>query len=229
MKELSNDNQNQPISMGKVYDQIAESFDTKRKYPWREVIEFIEKLPIESFVLDLGCGNGRHTSQLLERKFSVVSSDISFKILQIALQNELQKYLDEITGVINADGLCLPFNANSFDTILSIAVIHHLPTESDRTIFLKEIYRTLRSNGLVLISCWLRTHPRFSKKDLESDILAGKKDIYVPWTMQDNRKVIRYYYLFDSKELETLAESIGFNVQSSTISNHNLFLILTKD
>ncbi|HUT81559.1 MAG TPA: methyltransferase domain-containing protein [Candidatus Bathyarchaeia archaeon] len=229
MNERNNLKQNQPASIGHVYDQIAESFDLKRKYPWKEVINFIDSLSSDNLVLDLGCGNGRHSSQLLQRNHTVICSDISYKILQIALQNELKNYRNVITGIVNADGLCLPFHKDSFDTILSIAVIHHLSTETQRTNFLKEIYRTLRSKGTALISCWLRTHPRFSKKDLANEILAGKKEIYVPWTMQDERKIIRYYYLFDPEELEKLVKSIGFKINNSEISNHNLFLTITKE
>ncbi|MBN1329542.1 MAG: class I SAM-dependent methyltransferase [Candidatus Heimdallarchaeota archaeon] len=228
MKEHHNHKKNQATSISQIYDQIAESFDSKRKYPWKEVIKFIDDLSSEDLVLDLGCGNGRHSSQLLQRNHSVISSDISFKILQIALQNEFINYRNIIAGVVNADGLNLPFHNNSFDTILSIAVIHHLSTETQRVDFLKEIYRTLRPKGTVLISCWLRTHPRFTKKDLEKEALAGKKEIFVPWTMQNERKINRYYYLYDSEELMKLVTSNGFKITKNEISNHNLFLTLTK-
>ncbi|MHA1212009.1 MAG: class I SAM-dependent methyltransferase [Candidatus Heimdallarchaeota archaeon] len=214
--------------IGKVYDQIAESFDSKRKYPWKEVVQYIETIPQDNLVLDLGCGNGRHSNNLMVQGSRVVSMDISFKILQIALQNELENFRYSITGIINADGQTIPFKRLTFDNIVSIAVIHHLDSNEKRKTFLKEMYRILASNGSAFISCWLRTHPRFSKADLAADIDAGKKAINVPWTLQEGKKIDRYYYLFDPEELESLARDVGFSIKQSNISNHNLFLTLTK-
>ena len=76
------------ISIPKVYDLIAESFDSKRRHPWKEVIQFIKQLPSTNRVLDLGCGNARHTRVMLERNFEVIGLDISYRILQTAKENE---------------------------------------------------------------------------------------------------------------------------------------------
>ncbi len=105
-----------PIS--KVYDQIAESFDTKRKRPWEEVCEFIETIDESNLALDLGCGNGRHSRLLLEKNIDTVSMDVSFNILKTALENELSSVTQLLAGVINADVNDLPFKDESFDRII---------------------------------------------------------------------------------------------------------------
>ena len=217
----------QPSSLAKVYDVIAESFDSTRKYPWQEVSEFIEKIPSSDLVLDLGSGNGRHTKLLSKQSRGTIALDISFNILKLSLQKELEGISRDI-NLVNSDAVKLPFKDNVFDKLISIAVIHHLETDDSRREVLSEIFRILKKDGLVQISCWLKSHPRFSKDDLRETVQAGKKDIIVPWTLKNGEKISRYYYLFDIDEIETLAKNVGFSIIESKESNHNLFLTVKK-
>lgn len=216
----------QPIS--KVYDQIAESFDTKRKRPWEDVSEFIETIDENKLALDLGCGNGRHSRLLLEKEIDTVGIDVSFNILKTALENELSSVTQLLAGVINADVGDLPFKDESFDRVVMIAVFHHLNNLQERKQALKEISRIMKSKGRLLISCWLRTHPRFEKEDLKEIIEQGEKDVLVPWTMPDKTKIMRYYYLFEIKELVDLIQSTNLRIISNRESHHNLFIIAEK-
>lgn len=43
-----------------VYDRIAEHFDQTRHSSWTGVNEFLKKLPPNSALLDVGCGNGKY-------------------------------------------------------------------------------------------------------------------------------------------------------------------------
>ncbi|NHJ87065.1 MAG: class I SAM-dependent methyltransferase [Asgard group archaeon] len=214
--------------IAKVYDEIAESFDKTRKHPWKEVTEFIGTLPKGAIALDLGCGNGRHTKLLLENDLETIATDISFNILKIARENELSNYYKLMYGLLQSDVHNLPFNEQSIDYFIMIAVIHHFDTSESRLKVLKEVARIIKRNGIGILSCWLKTHPRFSKDDLKDSIEAGKKDILVPWTLEGNKKIMRYYYLFEPGEIKELVESIGFEIISSQISNHNLFLTIKK-
>ncbi len=215
-------------SISKVYDQIAESFDTKRKQPWEDVSEFIETIDENKLTLDLGCGNGRHTRILLEKKIDTIGMDVSFNILKTALENELYSVTPLLTGVINADVSDLSFKDKSFDRIIMIAVFHHLDNLQKRKQALQEIFRIMKSKGRLLISCWLRTHPRFAKEDLKTIIEQGEKDVLVPWTMPDKTKIMRYYYLFEKQEFEDLIKNANFRIISSRESKHNLFIIAEK-
>ncbi|NHJ48475.1 MAG: class I SAM-dependent methyltransferase [Asgard group archaeon] len=216
----------EPISN---YDEIAESFSSKRSYPWTEVIDFVNSLPKEfNRVLDLGCGNGRHSRVVLEKSFETFASDISYKILSVAKNTHLKENYSSLSGLINADALDLPFRLNTFDCIIVIAVIHHLDTHKKRMRILHEIYRTLKQNGIAFICCWMREHPRFSREDLSESVTKGEKDILVPWTLPTGEKLMRYYYLFDQEELHDMVKQIGFNIKQSFTSNDNLFLELVK-
>ncbi|MHA1442877.1 MAG: class I SAM-dependent methyltransferase [Candidatus Heimdallarchaeota archaeon] len=208
MNQKDNDTK-QPSSLAKVYDVIAESFDSTRKYPWKEVSEFVEKVSQNDFVLDLGSGNGRHTKLLALQSRGTIGIDISYNILKLSLAKELDGIIRDL-NLINSDAVKLPFKDNAFDKMISIAVIHHLETEASRKNVLSEIFRILKKDGLAQISCW------------------GKKDIIVPWTLKNGEKISRYYYLFDIEEIETLARSVGFSIIESKESNHNLFLTIKK-
>ena len=220
-------NTKQSSSLAKVYDVIAESFDSTRKYPWKEVSEFIEKIPSSDLVLDLGSGNGRHTKLLSKQSRGTIGLDISFNILKLSIQKELDGISRDI-NLVNSDAVKLPFKDNVFDKLISIAVIHHLETKDNRKNVLSEIFRILKRDGLAQISCWLKSHPRFLKDDLRDVVQAGKKDVIVPWTLKNGEKISRYYYLFDIDEIETLAKNVGFSIIESKESNHNLFLTVKK-
>ncbi len=220
---------NDQFSIFDVYDLIAESFDSKRKHPWKEVVQFRDQLQPTDRVLDLGCGNARHTKILLEKDFDVVGLDVSYKILQTAKNNELSLVTNKLLGLVNSDAIFLPFKECSFDSIIMIAVFHHFEGLGDRILVLREIKRILVNNGKCLLSIWLKTHPRFEKDDLCDLVQAGRKDIIVPWTLPNGKKIKRYYYLFDKEEIESLVMTLGFKILSSEISNHNLFLIIQKE
>ena len=228
---MTDENNSKPknrFSIPKVYDLIAESFDSKRRHPWKEVIQFIKQLPSTNRVLDLGCGNARHTRVMLERNFEVIGLDISYRILQTAKENELSLVKHKLTSLINGDARVLPFKKKTFNNIIMIAVLHHFESKDDRVEILREIKRVLIENGTCLISTWLRTHPRFQKEDLSELVKSGKKDILVPWTLPDGKKINRYYYLFDKEELEAIVLQLEFKILNSEISNHNLFLTVKK-
>src|SRR5206468_10287868 len=66
-----------------TYDRIAESFAARRREPWPEVRSFIESLPRDARVLDLGAGNGRHAKSLSHRGNQAVALDFPLPLLII--------------------------------------------------------------------------------------------------------------------------------------------------
>lgn len=218
----------QQMPVAEVYDLIAESFDSKRSYPWEEVKNFIQTVAPNELVLDLGCGNGRHTQLLIEKGTGTIGLDISFNILKTALENQLKEVKSQLLGLVNADIRALPFKDNQFDKILMIAVLHHLKKEDARKKALLELHRILKSGGKALVSCWQRTHPRFKKPDLRKKIQQGEKDVIVPWTLPTGEKIPRYYYLFDPEELVKIIVDTNFKILKKEVSNHNLFMQIKK-
>lgn len=110
-------------------------------------------------VLDVGCGEGRHSiSAFLTAQVDVVGIDLSSRDLATA-QQRLQEFSGPSTSgckscnFIRASGLQLPFNDNSFDKIICSEVLEHIP---DYTGMLAEIRRVLKPGGLFAASV-----PRF--------------------------------------------------------------------
>ena len=44
----------------KVYNEIAHKFSDSRYKPWPHVAEFLQSFASASYVLDIGCGNGKY-------------------------------------------------------------------------------------------------------------------------------------------------------------------------
>lgn len=70
------------------------------------------------------------------------------------------------------DNLALPFRDESFDAVLSIAVVHHFATTDRRVQALRELARVLRIGGKLIISVWAmeQRHRKFESQD-----------VLVPW------------------------------------------------
>jgi len=191
-----------------TYDRIAESFAARRREPWPEARLFIESLPRGSRVLDLGAGHGRHAALLADQGHRAVALDFSRRLLLIGRAGEPTKRDAVRIDWVGGEATKLPFRKASFDAGLCIAVLHHLPLESDRLAALTELQRVLRRRAPVFVSVWAREQPRF-----QSGIAApeGDGDVEVPWTMPDKTSVPRFYHLFQKGELERLIIGSGLH------------------
>ena len=123
-----------------------------------ETIDFQRlKLRNGDKVLDVGCGEGRHSiAAWLEAKVDVTGVDLSEKDLQTAQerQQEAVQYLEgseegRSISFQQANALELPFADNSFDKIICSEVLEHIP---DYQGVLAEIKRVLKPDGLLAIS-----------------------------------------------------------------------------
>lgn len=109
-----------------------------------KVLRYCKDLNKNLCIIDLGCGQGDVSHQLKLMGFgNVVSIEISSKLLQYAKE----KYSNELPLVV-ADGLQVPFKNNSFDIVISAAVIEHV---LDQSKYIKEISRIARHSGYIIL------------------------------------------------------------------------------
>lgn len=102
-----------------------------------------------SAVLDVGCGTGRWTSMLAERRtIAVAGVDRAPAMLEQA-QLRLRR-LGLRALLVRGDALLLPFPVASFDAALSGFVFDHLAADQ-RPAFFAELRRVVRPGGRVLI------------------------------------------------------------------------------
>ena len=123
-------------------------------------VEF-ERMGIEAgdVVLDLGCGNGRHTFEALKRGAHVIAADLKPEVLEhvsewVAAMYE-QGEIPEGTSFlpIRADALHLPFPDGSIDHVIASEILEHIP---DDRAAIAEIARVLKSGAVAGV-----TVPRF--------------------------------------------------------------------
>lgn len=110
----------------------------------------------------------------------------------------------EHTNVLLSNGLHLPFCSESLDAAISIAVLHHLSTESHRLRFLSEFSRTLKVGGRGLVSVWA-TQQDNPQKTIMKWTHLGNHDYMVPWNTNADP---RYYHLFEKDELLLLFSKV---------------------
>lgn len=199
-----------------TYDYISDHFNATRNYLWKECAGFIENAPKNSAFLDIGCGNGRNTIYALKHSFSVVSCDISSAQLKV-VRTKAEKDSYNLS-LVQCDASSLPLKPASFDNILFIAVIHHLPTEKERIESLEEIGKVLKPEGKVLVSAWAFDQPRFK------DISIEKRDIMLKW----DKRYDRFYHLFCKGELEDICRKAGFEIISSFRAQDNYYVEISK-
>lgn len=188
------------------YNSISNHFSKTRNKPWEDFKFLFEDIPAGAKVLDLGCGNGRFSEFL--KKADYIGVDKSEELIKKAKR----KYPE--TNFEVADGLNLPFKDNEFDFVISVAVIHHMPSKETRLKFLKEIKRVLKKNGRVRITTWnyWGESKKIYFKNLFQKIIGkiGFRDVFVPWHDKEGNVVAnRYYHFFTIKELEKLIKKAG--------------------
>lgn len=184
------------------YEKYAEEFSHTRVYPWKEVIRYYP-LFNDGVLLDIGCGNGRHTELLFQFSNSVIGIDISFNLLKIAKA----RFKDKIFMQVNADMLHLPLRNSCISGMICIATIHHIPSKENRLKAVKECRRVLERRGIAIFTSWSLIKPAHLLRALLfylTSILKGEKiefgDCYISWAGIYQR----YFHLMTPSEMKNL-------------------------
>ncbi len=132
----------------KGYDKIARDYYTHRdlnKFN-SELDKFISLLPKNAHVLDVGCGAGIPTAKyLVQRNIDVTGIDISDVMINMAKKNVPNANFFKI------DMNNLKFDENTFDGIISVYALFHVPKKNHPSIF-KQFYNILKPGGILLIN-----------------------------------------------------------------------------
>ncbi len=135
------------------YQSKKELWPSYYKRRYLEFLSYYETLPQKSFtnVLELGCGIGYNTAFISKLATHVVATDLeiidpSTHSPGLEITREFLKEL-KITNVKveHASAESLPFPDNSFDMVISVHVLEHVP---DREKAIQEINRVLKKGGI---------------------------------------------------------------------------------
>lgn len=191
------------------YTIKAHEFSATRYRAWPRTEQFLLS---SGLILDSGCGNGRSI---------LTSHTIAFDYSKPLLQEAQKKKSQLCPAFMRGNILLLPFKENTFDKVLSVAVIHHLSTPNERLCSVKEMYRVLKEGGEALIYVWdikVRLQSKFTH------ILDN--DFYVSW--KQDKTYLRYYHLFEQDEFLELLIYAGFKVKESGYEQESIYAVVYK-
>jgi SAM-dependent methyltransferase len=124
---------------------------------WTETVKRMRSyynLADDAIVLDIGCAKGfmLYDFKLLMPKLNIAGLDIS--------QYAYDHAMDEIRPFIKVgNGKNLPYTNNSFDLVISINTIDHLPLEDCKQA-LSEIARVAKKDAFISVNAWRNERER---------------------------------------------------------------------
>lgn len=209
------------------YDHEAKKYaETRQKFrhEGERILQQIEKLQEQKkaqredetlHILELGAGSGRFATflnQQFDGKYTYIGCDLSSELLKYAKKDNPKMHFE------TAD--MLTFLAaqpqESCDIIIATASFQHLPTRNERYLLIKYAYRTLKYNGIMLMTNrafstrFLRKHPKIFLKSLTQTVLSlwkkSRRDVFIP-RKNRGKTYQRFYHLFSLKELKKLTLS----------------------
>lgn len=164
--------------MPTFYDIHATDFSKSRFRIWPLIRKFLDSLPPNSKVLDIGCGNGKNMTY--RQDLQLYGLEYSQALTDICVQKGL--------NVVQGDARTLPFEDITFDAVIMIAVIHHIEPQEHHKV-LSEINRVLCPGGKCLITNWAVEQPEDSKrtftKGLNMVTWKGKEDEPLQYWVMD--------------------------------------------
>ena len=129
------------------YDEAAANYDASRSAGTKTAALLRQLLaPLTgATVLDVGCGTANFLAEVAGFAGRAVGLDLSAGMLSQAASKQTGAHL------VRGNAGSLPFDAQTFDAVYCIQVLHHLP-EKQR--FMAEVHRVLKAGGrFVIQSC----------------------------------------------------------------------------
>lgn len=187
--------------------RTGNEFETKRKFqPLKKITTLEGKI-----VLDIGCGLGGYSIAAAKSDAKYVIG-LDLDIQRLRKGKELVKKYDSI-DLIKAVAEYLPFRNGTGDIVILIEAIEHVEKED---VCLSEVYRTLKTDGTILISApnkfyLFETHGiKISKTQVDN--IFGVGIPFLSWAPKILRKKLERARIYSQKDLTMLLVKYGFNV-----------------
>lgn len=160
----------------------------------RQLIRFAQ-IPLNSIVLDAGCGAGALVFELASERpdAKIIGINIAYNQL-VSAENYRRKISSNIILFSNQDYHCLAFPNDTFDIVVFCESYIH---SNDKRKLAQEVYRVLKPRGKIVISdTFLKRDPiNESEEIVLTDLKEG-------WYLPSILKI---------RELETIWREAGFN------------------
>lgn len=126
-----------------------------RRLEYEVILHFLgQYLPPQGHILDLGGGPGRYTIALARQGYTVTLVDVAEANIRLARQKiERQGLKAQVAQMRVADARELSFLQNeSFDAVLCMGPLYHLPQKQDRLQCLHECHRVLKPDSPLFLT-----------------------------------------------------------------------------
>jgi SAM-dependent methyltransferase len=168
-----------------------------------------EYLPGTGLALDIGGGPGRYTVELLHRGYQVTLFDLSPNLIELA--RERIQALGLNAGLENGNARDLSrFQRASFDAMLVMGPLYHLPEYDDRQQVLGEARRVLRPGGraiLAYLNGW-----GLARTGLTDLVHRVERPEYLDSMMDEGTIDRRLWYYSNPNRAQTEIEGAGFRI-----------------
>ncbi|MBI9052138.1 MAG: class I SAM-dependent methyltransferase [Anaerolineaceae bacterium] len=171
-----------PIQINRnTYDHIASHFARTTAWMDADFIarakHFIQQLPPQTTLLDLGCGPGRDLSWFTQQGIDAIGADLSYGMLKEAQQAG-------ISNLCQMEMRHLPFADHSFSGVWCNAALIHIP-KGDIPTTLAEIRRVLLPGGRFCVSI-----QQGSGEKIERHSLLGNRRFLARYALEEMREYI---------------------------------------
>lgn len=180
-------------SQKQVWNNLAEEWYNLKNNPIKRVLKFLENQ--RGNVLDLGSGAGRHLIKIKDGEMYLV--DFSGEMINLAREKAIKKNIPAKFFV--SDMTKRLFRDNFFDAAIMTSSLHCVKGKRKREKAVMELFRILKPKAKVLVTAYNKNSEQFKN---------SLKEKYIGW----KDKEIRYYYIFDEKEIHKLFEKVGFKI-----------------
>lgn len=194
------------------YDLIAHEWDLSRSRPSQLKLDLIDGIREDALVLDIGCGNAVMLPFILKKGAYYRGVDISEKLIGIARERYARDIKDGKADFSVGEATELPFRDEEFDTVISFAVLHHIPSPELWKKFFSEMRRVLRPHGKAMLTVWNLLND-WAEERFETGAQLEKAEdgnVMVPWRGTPGCLINRFVHQFSKGELIALAEEAGF-------------------
>jgi tRNA (uracil-5-)-methyltransferase TRM9 len=208
------------------YQTFAAPFSATRVRVQPGARRLLARVPPQSAVADLGCGDGNAARWLGAHGHCgrYLGLDLSPALLEIARAAEYRFPAEFLAIDFLVEGWDRAFPEASFDFVAAFAVLHHIPSEPGRVAFLTACRRLLIPGAPLFLSNWqfLRSErlrgrivPWSAIGLSESDIDPG--DFLLDW--RRGGRGLRYVHIIDAEERSRLASRSGFAEKECFVSD----------
>ena len=180
-----------------------ERFNTnyKRYKHFAEVESLLEHLQNNNKpeIIEVGCGTGRITQELINRGFSVTPTDVS-----PAMLSEFAKKKGLPKPVLTKDSI-LPFPKNSYKAAVSLRVVWHILNKVEREKFIFELIRV--TSGDIIVD--------FTNRDRVKNKFIRLIITIFTRAFPQGYGVYEDTYFFDIRDLGKFLEKKGLKIQKT--------------